>query len=84
MIVLAVVAFAFGLLCKPRMTLAPFVAVNFALIVTLIFAGVGAAMPAGVIVVAIIVALVAAQAGYFSGLVIEIRRSHPRPSPPVK
>ncbi|MGO9430658.1 hypothetical protein [Rhodoblastus sp.] len=84
MIVLAAIAFVFGLLSQPRMTLAPFVALNFALIVALILAGLAAAMSAGVIAGDIVVALVAAQAGYFSGLVIEIRRSHPRSSPAVK
>jgi hypothetical protein len=79
MVILAVVACLFGFLIKPRMTLPAFVATNFALVVLAIVAGVAMAMPVGAIVVDSIVVLVAAQAGYVAGLVVEIRRQPPRP-----
>jgi hypothetical protein len=79
MVILAVAACLFGFLIKPRMTLPAFVAANFALVVLAIVAGVAMAMPVGAIVVDSIVVLVAAQAGYVAGLVVEIRRQPPRP-----
>jgi hypothetical protein len=79
MVILAVVAFLFGFLIKPRMALPAFVAANFALVVLAIVAGVAMAMPVGAIIVDSIVVLAAAQAGYVAGLVVEIRRQPPRP-----
>lgn len=79
MVILAVVAFLFGFLIKPLMALPAFVAANFALVVLAIVAGVAMAMPVGAIIVDSIVVLVAAQAGYVAGLVLEIRRQRPRP-----
>lgn len=79
MVILAVVAFLFGFLIKPLMTLPAFVAANFGLVAVVIVGGGVMSMPVGAIVVDSIVALVAAQAGYVIALVVEIRRSPPRP-----
>lgn len=78
MVILAVVAFLFGFLIKPLLALPAFVAANFALVMLAIVAGVAMAMPTGAIIVDSIVVLVAAQAGYVAGLVVEIRQP-PRP-----
>jgi NADH:ubiquinone oxidoreductase subunit K len=83
MILLAVVAFAMGLLGKPRLALLPFVAANLALVATLAVVGVAASLSFRAMALDAVVALAAAQSGYVVGLALETRRSRRRPSAEV-
>lgn len=71
------ISFLVGLLCKTRMSLAPFAVVNLILIAAVAGGGFWTGISAGAIVANALLALLGAQTGFAVGLVIEIMRSRP-------
>jgi hypothetical protein len=77
MALLFAISLLVGLLCKTRMSLAPFVVVNLVLIAAVVGGGFWTGVSVGAVVANAITALVGAQAGFAAGVVIEIIRSRP-------